>query len=86
MADCVEKVAKVSTAEKYAFEIEIFTLIREFQAQISHSCAQKRRFQQSVCGQSGRIDFFNTIGRFLPVLTGSYRETPVMPGVVKTVD
>ncbi|KAB0501391.1 hypothetical protein F7R06_22310 [Pseudomonas moorei] len=57
----------VSTAEKYALEIEIFTLIRGFQAQISHSCAQKRRFQQSVCGQSGRIDFFNTIGRLLPV-------------------
>ncbi|KNH29238.1 hypothetical protein ACS77_04835 [Pseudomonas syringae] len=53
----------VSTAEKYALEIEIFTLSRGFRAQISHSCVQKRRFQQSVCGQSGRTDFFNTIGR-----------------------
>jgi hypothetical protein len=59
----LKKSAKVSTAEKYALEIEIFTLIRGFQAQISHSCAQKRRFQQSVCGQSGRIDFFNRISR-----------------------
>jgi len=53
----------VSTAEKYALQIEIFTLSRGFRAQISRSCAQKRRFQQSARGQSGRTDFFNTIGR-----------------------
>ncbi|OPA85097.1 hypothetical protein BFW88_23615 [Pseudomonas fluorescens] len=53
----------VSTGEKYALEIEIFTLSRGFRAQISRSCAQKRHFQQSVRGQSGRTDFFNTIGR-----------------------
>jgi hypothetical protein len=52
----------VSAAEKYATEIEIFTLSSGFRAQISHNCAQKRRFPQSVWGQSGRIDFFNTIG------------------------
>jgi hypothetical protein len=52
----------VSTAEKYALQIEIFTLSREFRAQISRSCAQKRRFQQSVRVQSGRTDFFNTFG------------------------
>ncbi|MNJ41271.1 hypothetical protein D3C77_361900 [compost metagenome] len=38
-------------------------------AQISRSCAQKRRFQQSVRRQSGRTDFFNTIGRSPPVVT-----------------
>ncbi|PVZ59257.1 hypothetical protein C9422_09935 [Pseudomonas sp. B1(2018)] len=58
----------VSTAEKYAIEIEIFTLSRGFRAQISRSYAQKRRFQWSVCGQSGRTDFFNTIGQKLPLI------------------
>ncbi|PPA04335.1 hypothetical protein C4E44_09660, partial [Pseudomonas sp. MWU12-2312b] len=52
-----------STVEKYVLEIEIVTLGRGFQTQISHSCAQKRRFQQSVRGQSGRTDFFYTIGQ-----------------------
>ncbi len=56
-----------STVEKYALEIEIFTLSKGFRAQISRSGAQKRRFQRSVCGQSGRTDFFNRIGRFLPL-------------------
>jgi hypothetical protein len=32
----------VSTAEKYALEIEIFTLNIGFRAQISRSCAQKK--------------------------------------------
>ena len=64
----LKKSAMVSTAEKYAFEIEIFTLSRGFRAQISRSCAQKRHFQQSVRGQSERTDFFNTIGRSLPVM------------------
>src|SRR5471030_3551911 len=58
----LKKSAMVSTAEKYAHEIEIFTLNRGFRAQISRSCAQKRHFQQSVRGPSGRTDFFNTIG------------------------
>jgi len=52
-----------STTEKYAFEIEIFTLSSGFRVQISRSGAQKRRFQPSVCGQSGRTDFFNRIGQ-----------------------
>jgi hypothetical protein len=56
----------VSTAEKHALEIEIFTLNRGFRAQISRSCAQKRHFQQSVRGPSGRTDFFNTIGQKQP--------------------
>ncbi|PMZ72578.1 hypothetical protein C1X65_20390 [Pseudomonas sp. FW305-70] len=75
LTDCcwpivLKKSAMVSTAEKYALEIEIFTLSRGFRAQISRSYAQKRHFQQSVRGQSGRTDFFNTIGRFLLVARG----------------
>jgi hypothetical protein len=46
-------------------------LSRGFRAQISRSGAQKTHFQLSVRGQSGRTDFFNSIGRFLPVTTGS---------------
>ncbi|WP_162493931.1 hypothetical protein [Pseudomonas moorei] len=65
----LKKSAKVSTTEKYALEIEIFTLSRGFRAQISRSFAQKRRFQQSVRGQSVRTDFFNRIGREPPVAT-----------------
>ena len=60
----LKKSGLVSTAEKYALQIEIFTLSRGFRAQISRSCAQKRRFQQSVRVQSGRTDFFNTIGHW----------------------
>ena len=57
----LKKSTMVSTAEKYAFEIEISTLSRGFRAQISRSCAQKRHFQQSVHAQLGRANFFNTI-------------------------
>ncbi|WP_322618085.1 hypothetical protein [Pseudomonas sp. BIC9C] len=64
----LKKSAMVSTVEKYALEIEIFTLSRGFRAQISRSGAQKRRIQRAVCGQSGRTDFFNRIGRFLSVM------------------
>jgi hypothetical protein len=67
----LKKSTMVSTAEKYALEIEIFTLSRGFWAQISRSCSQKRRFQQSVRGQSRRTDFFNRIGRFLLLAKGS---------------
>jgi hypothetical protein len=59
----LKKSAMVSTVEKYALEIEVFTLSRGFRAQISCSGAPERRSQQSVCGQSGRTDFFNRIGR-----------------------
>lgn len=59
----LKKSAMVSSAEKYALEIDIFNLSRGFQAQISRSCTQKRHFQQSVRGQYGRTDFFNTIGQ-----------------------
>ncbi|WP_164487384.1 hypothetical protein [Pseudomonas chlororaphis] len=61
----------ISTVEKYALEIEIFTLSRGFRGQISRSRAQKRRFQRSVGGQSGGTDFFNRIGRLLPFATAA---------------
>lgn len=40
----LKKSTMVSTAEKYALEIEIFTLSRGFRARISRSCAQKKAF------------------------------------------
>ena len=67
----LKKSAMVFTTEKYALEIEIFTLSRGLRTQISRSCTLKRRFQQSVCGQSGRIDFFNRIDPNLTVATDS---------------
>ncbi|UVM35023.1 hypothetical protein [Pseudomonas sp. B21-019] len=63
----LKKSAMVSTAEKYALEIEIFTLNRGFRAQISRSGAQKRRFQRAVCELSERTDFFNRISQKEPV-------------------
>ncbi|QHF38991.1 hypothetical protein PspS34_12280 [Pseudomonas sp. S34] len=57
----LKKSTMVSTTEKYALEIEIFTLNRGFRVQISRSGARKRRFQRSVCEQSGSTDFFNRI-------------------------
>ncbi|KAA5842517.1 hypothetical protein F2A38_12700, partial [Pseudomonas chlororaphis] len=67
MNDCyrpilLKKSALISTVEKYALEIEIFTLSRGFRAQISRSGAQKTHFQRSVCGRFRRTDFFNRIG------------------------
>jgi hypothetical protein len=59
----LKKSAQVSTVEKYALEIEIFTLSRGFRAQISRSGAQITHLQRSVCGKSGRTDFFNRIGQ-----------------------
>jgi hypothetical protein len=69
----LKKSAMVSTVEKYALEIEIFTLITEFRVQILRSYAQKRRFRRSACGQSGGADFFNRIGRLLPFAMGPNR-------------
>ncbi|AUO49756.1 hypothetical protein C1C98_12110 [Pseudomonas ogarae] len=59
----MKKPTTASTAEKYASQIEIFILSRRLRAQISRSYAQERRFHQSVRGQPGKTDFFNTIGR-----------------------
>lgn len=46
----LKKSAMVSTAEKYALEIEFFTLSRGFRAQISRSCAQKGIFSSQCAG------------------------------------
>ena len=75
----LKKSAVVSTAEKYALQIEIFTLSRGFRTQISRSYAQKSRFQQSVRGQSGRTDFFNTIGQKLPIARARKRQKRPIP-------
>ncbi|WP_328592915.1 hypothetical protein [Pseudomonas amygdali] len=42
----LKKSAMVSTAEKYASELEIFALSRGCRVKISRRCAQKRYFQQ----------------------------------------
>jgi hypothetical protein len=59
----LKKSAMVSSAEKYASEIEIFTFGRGFRTQISRSGVQKRRFHQSMIRPFGRTDFFNRIGQ-----------------------
>jgi hypothetical protein len=46
----LKKSAMDSTAEKYALEIEIFTLNRGFRAQISRSCEQKSVFSSQYAG------------------------------------
>ena len=53
----------VSTGEKYASEIEILTFGRGYRAWISRSNVQQRCFHRSICGWSGRTDFFNRIGQ-----------------------
>ncbi|WP_124302065.1 hypothetical protein [Pseudomonas chlororaphis] len=63
----LKKSVSVSTAEKYASEIEIFTFGRGFRTRISRSSVQKRRFHQSMIRPFGQTDFFNRIGQFLPV-------------------
>lgn len=68
----LKKSGLVSAAEKYASEIEIFTFGRGFQAQISSSTVQKRRFHWSMTRQFWMTDFFNRIGRFLPFVTANY--------------
>lgn len=79
-ADSVEKSALISTVEKYALEIEIFTLSRGFPAQISRSGAQKTHFQRSVCGRSGRTDFFNKIGQKQPLGSAAREAGPIHHG------
>jgi hypothetical protein len=46
----LKKSALISTVEKYALEIEIFTLSRGFRAQISRSGAQKMHFSGQYVG------------------------------------
>ncbi|AWM92931.1 hypothetical protein DJ564_20110 [Pseudomonas sp. 31-12] len=69
----LKKSAMVYASEKYASEIENFTFCRGFRTRISRSSVQKRRFHHSMIRQFGQTDFFNSIGRFLPVATSSNR-------------
>ena len=55
----LKKSAMVSTVEKYALEIEIFTLSRGFAAQISHSDAQKGMLSSQYVG-SLEVPTFST--------------------------
>lgn len=63
----LKKSAAFSKAEKYASEIEILNVRRAFQAEISRRSVLKRRFHLSILRHSEKTDFFNRIGRFLPV-------------------
>jgi len=76
----LKKSTMVCAAEKYASEIEIFTFDRGLRTRISRSSVQKRRFNQSMTGLFGRTDFFNRIGRFLPVATDSNEQLSVDHG------
>jgi hypothetical protein len=67
----LKKSPMVSSAEKYASEIEIFTFGRSFRTQISRSSVQKRRFRQSMIRPFGWTDFFNRIGRYLTLTNRS---------------
>jgi hypothetical protein len=69
----LKKSAMVSSAEKYASEIEIFTFSSGSRTQISRSSVQKRRFHQSMSKPFGRTDFFNRIGQKLPFNKGQKR-------------
>jgi hypothetical protein len=59
----LKKSVMVSTAEKYASEIEIFTFGRGFQTRISRSSVEKWRSHCSMSRPFWMSDFFNTIGR-----------------------
>jgi hypothetical protein len=69
----LKKSAMVCVSEKYESEIEIFTFCSGFRTQISRSSVQKRCFHQSMIRQFGQTDFFNRIGRLLPLATGNNR-------------
>ena len=68
----LKKSAMVCPSEKYASEIKIFTFGRGVRNRISRSSAQKRRFKQSMIRPFGQSDFFNRIGRLLPVTTAAF--------------
>jgi len=69
----LKKSGLVSAAEKYAPEIEIFAFGRGFQAQISRSSVQKRRFHWSMTRQFWMTDFFNRIGQKPSLRNASHR-------------
>jgi len=66
----LKKSASVSTAEKYAPEIEICVFGRRFRTRISRSSVQKRCVHPSMFERFGKTDFFNRIDRSLPVVKG----------------
>jgi hypothetical protein len=80
----LKKSAMVSSAEKYASEIEIFAFGRGFRTRISRSSVQKRRFHQSMIRPFGRTGFFNSIGRFPPFATGKNWPVAVLRDRQKT--
>ena len=63
----LKKSASVSTAEKYAPEIEICVFRKRFRTRISRSNVQKRYFHPSVFERFGQTDFFNRIGQKPPL-------------------
>jgi putative phosphoesterase len=63
----LKKSASVSTAEKYASEIEICVLGRQFRTRVSRGNLQKRCFHPSIFKHFGQTDFSNKIGQKLPV-------------------
>ena len=78
LTDCfgsilLKKSTLVSMGKKYASEIEILNHRRGIRTKISRSCVLKRRFHRSVFWQFEKTDFFNRIGRLLPVIHIWYR-------------
>jgi hypothetical protein len=62
-----KKLAMVSTTEKYAFEIEILTLIRGFRGQIACSGAQKNVFSDQYAGSLEEPNFSTETARSSPL-------------------
>jgi hypothetical protein len=67
----LKKSALISTVEKYALEIEIFTLSRGFRAQISRSGAQKMHFSGQYVGGLENPTFSTESAQKLTVTTGN---------------
>ncbi len=64
----LKKSALVSTAEKYALEIEVFTLNRRFGIRSRVAAREKGIFSGQHVRCLDGPTFFNVIGRFLPVV------------------
>ena len=69
----LKKSAMVSAAKKYALEINIFTSGKGDWTQISRGGVLNRHFHRSFLWPFLKADFFNSIGRFLPVVVGRSR-------------
>jgi len=70
----LKKSASVSTAEKFAPEIEICALGRRFTTRISRSSTQEGCFYPSVFERFGQTDFFNTIGQKRTLVAAWFRD------------